>query len=489
MALSRRRGDRGGLDAWPGYVDALSTLLMVIIFVLLVFVLAQGFLGAALSSRDQALEQLNRQVAELSELLNLERVQVTELRSTLGRTVQELREAAAARDRLALDLRAAEQARAQLTSERDATRAENERATARIADLELAARGAAQRLAGIETRLTEANTRAERAGEEAAQTMARLTEATRALETERTARTAAEARAAEVARNLAEAQRQLEAMRAELAELNRTVRADRETIEMRLADLARLSEQIRALTALRDRMEAELRQQGAARQTAEAATQEATRLGDSARAQVALLSRQIDELRSQLSRITAALDLAEAQGRDKDVQIANLGQRLNAALAAQVETLQRYRSDFFGKLREVLGNRPEIRVVGDRFVFQSEVLFPPGSAELSEAGQAQIRRVGGVLRDIARRIPADVNWVLRVDGHADRTPISNQRFASNWELSAARAIAVSRLLVQEGLPANRVAAAAFGENQPLDPGETAEAFARNRRIEFRLTDR
>ena len=263
---------------------------------------------------------------------------------------------------------------------------------------------------------------------------------------------------------------------------HRTVRADRETIELRLADLARLSEQIRALTALRDRLEAELRTQGNA-------AQQATRLADSAQAQVALLSRQLDELRSQLSRITAALDLAEAQGRDKDTQIANLGQRLNAALAAQVETLQRYRSDFFGKLREVLGNRPEIRVVGDRFVFQSEVLFPPGSAELSEAGQAQIRRVGGVLRDISRRIPGDVNWVLRVDGHADRTPISNQRFASNWELSAARSIAVSRLLVQEGLPANRVAAAAFGENQPLDPGEGAEAFARNRRIDAARRDR
>ncbi len=489
MALSRRRGDRGGLDAWPGYVDALSTLLMVIIFVLLVFVLAQGFLGAALSSRDQALEQLNRQVAELSELLNLERVQATELRSTLGRTVQELRETAATRDRLALDLRAAELARTQLTSERDASRAEQDRATARIGELELAARSTAQRLAGLEARLTDANSRAERIGDEAARTMARLTEATRALEAERAARSTAEARAAEVLRNLAEAQRQLEAMRAELAELNRTVRADRATIEMRLADLARLSEQIRALTALRDRMEAELRQQGAARQTAETATQEATRLGDSARAQVALLSRQIEELQNQLSRISAALDLAETQGRDKDVQIANLGQRLNAALAAQVETLQRYRSDFFGKLREVLGNRPEIRVVGDRFVFQSEVLFPPGSAELSEAGQVQIRRVGGVLRDISRRIPGDVNWVLRVDGHADRTPISNQRFASNWELSAARSIAVSRLLVQEGLPANRVAATAFGANQPLDTGDGAEAFARNRRIEFRLTDR
>jgi chemotaxis protein MotB len=236
-------------------------------------------------------------------------------------------------------------------------------------------------------------------------------------------------------------------------------------------------------------MERQLRDKDSARQQAEAQAQEASRLGDSARAQVALLTRQIDDLRAQLSRISAALDLAEQQGRDKDAQIVNLGQRLNSALAAQVETLQRYRSDFFGKLREVLGNRPDIRVVGDRFVFQSEVLFPPGSADLSDSGQQQIRNIARVLRDIANQIPPEVNWILRVDGHADRTPIRTPRFASNWELSAARAIAVAQLLLQEGLPPNRVAAAAFGDNQPLDTGDTPEAYARNRRIEFRLTDR
>ncbi|MBX6745573.1 MAG: OmpA family protein, partial [Acetobacteraceae bacterium] len=126
---------------------------------------------------------------------------------------------------------------------------------------------------------------------------------------------------------------------------------------------------------------------------------------------------------------------------------------------------------------------------GDRFVFQSEVLFPPASAELSERGQQQIRQIAQVLKEISRQIPPDVHWILRVDGHADRNPIRTARFASNWELSAARAIAVAQLLIQEGLPANRVAAAAFGDNQPLDPADTPEAYARNRRIELRLTDR
>jgi chemotaxis protein MotB len=204
---------------------------------------------------------------------------------------------------------------------------------------------------------------------------------------------------------------------------------------------------------------------------------------------VALLTRQIEDLRRQLTRLANALDATDNRDRESEAQIAQLRLQLNAALAARVEELTRYRSDFFGRLREVLGNRPEVRIVGDRFVFQSEVLFPPASAELSPTGERQLRQLARVLVDIAIRIPPEIAWVMRVDGHADRTPIRSTRFATNWELSAARAIAVANLLIQEGLPANRVAAAAFGENQPLDTAETPEAYARNRRIELRLTDR
>ncbi|MBR0674464.1 peptidoglycan -binding protein, partial [Neoroseomonas soli] len=226
-----------------------------------------------------------------------------------------------------------------------------------------------------------------------------------------------------------------------------------------------------------------------ARRHAEAQAAEHVRLADSARAQVALLTRQVEALRAEIARLVAALDLEEAQGRDREAQITLLGQRLNSALAARVEELQRYRSDFFGRLRQVLGERPEVRIVGDRFVFQGEVLFAPASAELSEEGRRQVRDLGRVLLEIAPRIPQDVAWVLRVDGHADRAPIRNARFASNWELAAARAIAVAQLLIAEGLPANRVAATSFGDTQPIDPGDGAAAYARNRRIELRLTDR
>jgi chemotaxis protein MotB len=610
MALSnnRRRQRGGGLDVWPGYVDALSTLLMVIIFVLMVFVLAQGFLSVALSSRDRALDRLNRQVEELAELLALERGQTGELRSALSRTAEELRAAASARDALSSQLREVRDDRDRLAEERDAARGERDLLTARLIDLELTGRGAPERIASLEAELAEALRRAEAAGGDAAQTVRQLTDTGRALEAERAARQQVEVRAAELDRQLgesrgavatarqelagltrqlqeaqaelAETQRQLAAMRTEMAALDRQVQADRETIEARLSDITRLSEQIRALSALRDQLEqqveeasrrageetrlrasteailgseaerrmaaeqalaaeaerrraaetltaeetqrretmerrlaeqarlaeaagaaaveqarqaesarAQAAEQAQAAETARAQAAEQIRLAESARAQVALLGRQLADLRNQLARLAAALDAAEASSRDKDVQISALGSRLNAALAARVEELQRYRSDFFGRLRDVLGDRADVRIVGDRFVFQSEVLFPPASAELSERGQQQIREIARVLQDISSRIPPDVNWLLRVDGHADRNPIRSPRFASNWELSAARAIAVAQLLIAEGLPSSRVAATAFGDNQPLDTADTPEAYARNRRIELRLTDR
>ncbi len=539
MATGGGRRDRGGgLQAWPGYVDALSTLLMVLIFVLMVFVLAQGFLSVALSSRDQALERLNRQVAELAEMLALERGQVQELRGTLTRAEEALRLAAAARDVLAAELRDARDQRDRAGVARDATQAERDRLAARVADLELAARGGAERLSGLEAQLAEARRRAEAAGSDAAQTLLRLTETARSLAAEQAARGAAEARAGSLEREvaaaragataqageiedlgrqlrearaaLAEGERQLAAMREQMAALDRQVTLERATVEARLSDIAGLSGEIRALSALRDRLERQAREAEAraaaaaeartaaeqtaareaeARQGAEAARQEAVRLGESARAEVALLNRQLEELRVQLARLAAALDAAEIEAAEQEAQVANLGQRLNAALAARVEELQRYRSDFFGRLRAVLGERPDVRAVGDRFVFQSEVLFPAGSAELSERGQQQIRDIARVLTDIAAQIPPDLPWVLRVDGHADRTPIRTARFASNWELAAARAIAVAQLLIAEGLPASRVAATSFGDNQPLDPADAPEAYARNRRIELRLTDR
>jgi len=558
MALGNgRRGQRETANAWPGYVDALATLLIIIIFVLLVFVLAQGFLSVALSSRDRALDRLNRQVAELAELLSLERAGAEELRAGSGRSQEEARAAAAERDAARRDLAGLRAEAARAATARDALREERDRLAARLSDADLASRGNAERIAGLESRLAEALTGLDAAGTDTARTVRGLTETRRALATEQTARQGAERSLAETRTALEAARRDLAAIQEQAASLDRQVTTDRATIEARLSDIASLREQLRALSALRDqaeqqardamaRAEAEERRRAAAetaanqataaataantardaaqataaeaaraRQAAEAALAEANRtarteaearraaetqlqaaageyarLGESARAQAALLTQQLDALRAELRRVAAALDAQEATDREKDTQIAALGTRLNAALAARVEELQRYRSDFFGRLREVLGDRPEIRIAGDRFVFQSEVLFPIGSADLSDAGKEQIANVTALLLDIARRIPEGTNWVLRVDGHADNSPVrGSSRFASNWELSSARAIAVAQLMIQNGLPPNRVAATAFGEFQPVDTADTPAARARNRRIELRLTDR
>ena len=221
----------------------------------------------------------------------------------------------------------------------------------------------------------------------------------------------------------------------------------------------------------------------------QSALSEEQRVSAEAKRQVELLNQQIAALRSQLAQISKALELSEKNEAEQKVQIVDLGKRLNRALAGKVEELAKYRSEFFGRLREVLGNRPDIRIVGDRFVFQSEVLFPSASADLVPEGQAQIDRLAATLKDIAKDIPANIPWVLRVDGFTDKRPIHTPQFPSNWELSTARAISVVRQLIADGIPPERLAANGFGEYHPLETGDSPEAYSKNRRIELKLTER
>ncbi len=468
MARLRRRSASDELNPWPGYVDALSTLLMVIIFVLLVFVLAQAFLSVALTGRDRALDRLNRQVAELTDMLSLERGRSGELQASVAQLNRDLAAGTTIREGLARDLAALQSEGSRLQADRDALRTERDRLSARLADAELQSQAATARNEQLQSRVAETAGRTDAAGQQTA----------------------------ELATQLADARRQLAQLRAQAAEQDRVVQTDKATIEARLSELAKMAEEVRALTALRDELERQSRD-AAARATTEEQRRQAVaaqladeqKLGESGRAQMALLGRQVDELRAQMARLASALDLAEAASHDKDVQIANLGSRLNAALASKVEELQRYRSEFFGRLRDVLQNRAGVQIVGDRFVFQSEVLFPGGSADMTSGGQDQIRALASTLKDLSTKIPSDLQWILRVDGHADRQPVSRGAFASNWELSAQRAINVVKLLIDEGVPARRLAATGFGEFQPLDRTEGTASYARNRRIELRLTDR
>ncbi len=212
-------------------------------------------------------------------------------------------------------------------------------------------------------------------------------------------------------------------------------------------------------------------------------------ISSSALAKIDTLNAQIAALREQLTRIAAALDISEQKVKAQQGQIAELGQKLNLALVKKVEELGRYRSEFFGRLREILGNRPGIRIEGDRFVFQSEVLFAPGSAELSDAAKKELDPVIAALKEIAAEIPPDIDWILRVDGHTDRNPIHTGQFPSNWELSNARALSVVRYAMAQGIPADRLVAAGFADTRPIDPGDSPEALSHNRRIELRLTER
>lgn len=429
----RRNHGGNGLEAWPGYVDALSTLLMVIIFVLLVFVLAQAFLTVTLSGRSHQLDKANQQLAALADELSLERGKSAELQLSISQLSAQLATRSAERDKLA----------SQLSDATNALQAAN-------ADS-----------AKLQLQLTSTTARADAASQQ-----------------------------------LSDAHAQLDEMKRQIAELDKTVAVDKDTLQAKLSDLATLANQARALSALRDELEKQA-QDAAARAMTEQQRREAVqaqladekKLGDSARAQIALLNQQIDQLKAQLAAIASSLDLQQKTDKEKDAQIANLGQRLNVALAAKVQELTQYRSEFFGKLRAVLANRPGIQIVGDRFVFQSEVLFPVGSAELTQAGIAQMTALAVTIKDIAAEIPPDLHWVLRVDGHTDPQPVKGGQFASNWELSAERAITVVKLLIADGVPANHLAATAFGEYQPFGPGDTPDAYAKDRRIELRLTDR
>jgi len=260
-------------------------------------------------------------------------------------------------------------------------------------------------------------------------------------------------------------------------------------------NVAQLTSQLTAVNAERDKLTnrvAELSDKAdqAGGKAADAQQQIAERDAKLAQAQSTIdqLNQNILALRQQLAQIAAALDASEAKNKDQQVQIADLGKRLNAALATKVEELAKFRSEFFGTLRQVLGDRPDIRIVGDRFVFQSEVLFPIASADLTDDAKQRLQLVANALKEISAKIPSNIDWVLQVDGFTDKRPINTPQFPSNWELSTARAISVVRFFIDQGIPPGRLSAAGFGEYQPLDPGNTEAAFSRNRRIELKLTE-
>lgn len=392
MALARLGGARRPDSyTWPGFVDALATLLMVIIFVVLVFVLIQVNLAYRVSGQDATLNTMREQIASLGEMLNVEKNQNADLSAELDRITSQLLIAEESRDDLS----------AQLVTVM-AILQQREDALASAAD-------------------------------------------------------AMQDRNSEIAR-----------LNAEQAASSSDLAATREELEARLA----------ALLAA----QAEL-QQNAGRITdleAEAAA---------SRAEVVQMANAMTALRQRLESLQALLANKEAQAARDKIAIASLGKSLNNALANRVQELQRFRSEFFGRLSKVLEGREDVQIVGDRFVFQSEVLFAQGQAAIGPEGQTQLAELAVVLNQIAVDIPADIDWVLQVEGHTDDIPVRAGRFTDNWDLSTERALSVVRFLAERGLDANRLAAAGYGEFQPLDPSGNETARRRNRRIEIKLTQR
>jgi len=339
-SLSRTRRSQV-TNYWPGFVDALSSLLLVIIFLLSLFMLTQFFLGQEIQGKDTAMSRLNSQIAELTEALQLEKNTNSDLNSNI---------------------------------------------------------------AAIEATLS-------------------------------------------------------------------TTTADRDKLQSQIAGLG-------AGDGTKDAQIASL--------SADLSSQQD--LSSTDQAQLALLNNQLAALRTQIGALEQALDASESKATESKTQIADLGKRLNLALAQRVQDLSQYRSDFFGRLRQILEGRTDVQVVGDRFVFQSEVLFPPGNASVSDDGKAALDKLAEAIKELQGEIPPDINWVLRIDGHTDKRPINTPEFPSNWELSAARAIAVLKYLQADGVSAQNMVAAGFGDSRPIDPADTDEAYAKNRRIEFKITD-
>jgi chemotaxis protein MotB len=297
------------------------------------------------------------------------------------------------------------------------------------------------------------------------------------------------AKVAELAKTLSLSEEQKLALDARAKELAASLGSVSHERDAASGEAARLNADVAALTALKQQLEAQIASMAAQLDSSKQDLVKQTDLTSAASAQVELLNRQLAALNEQLGKIQAALDIADKDAKAKDAKIADLGKQLNLALANRVGELERYRSEFFGKLRAALGERGDVRIVGDRFVLPTDILFDSASAELGPDAQERLATLAQTVKEVAAEIPSGIDWVLRIDGHTDKRPIHTAQFPSNWELSSARAVAIVKYLVVQGIPAHRVSANGFGSFQPIDNADTPEAYAKNRRIEIQLTNR
>ena len=424
IMISKARRLSSPMTAWPGYVDVLSALLMVVIFILMIFTVAQFMLSEVLYGQKNELAQLHGQISELAELLGLEKEKSDQLSNQVNRlsdTIIGLSE-------------------------------DRELLMSQVADY-------SERSAKDKDQIKQQML-----------TMVSLNEDIQALTR---VKDELEQKVATLAQSLSERDDQILVLRDRSKALAEQLASQTEMTVLAQETLGEQNIRIQALSAVLESQKQAIAQE--------------KQLSANTMAEVTLLSDQITRLQDQLSIISNALSLTKDREQEKDEKIADLGKQLNIALARKVNELEKYQSEFFGRLKKVLGNNPSLQIKGDRFVLQAGLLFESGSAVLGDQGRIHLTTMAETLLDISRKIPDDINWILRIDGHTDRVPINNEKFSSNWELSAARAVSVVRFLSQKGIPEKRMAAAGFSKYHPIDRADTPVAYQKNRRIEIKLT--
>lgn len=540
MALSRRTGQRFQASIWPGFVDAMTGLLLVLMFVLTIFMVVQFVLRETISGQESELDALGSEVAALAQALGLEQRRSADLTTRLGEldaTLGTAQDQIAQQEALILSLRgerdaglaALDAAQTRITAfeaQVAALLSERDTALGTVATLEAEQGRLLSEQEALNLALAQARNEID-AGTEAARLAAARREALEALIADlRSEADTLSGRVSDLQTQLSEeeAARLADAAAAEALRA-RLQNADTELTAMTLAleeQRARAEETLTLLAAAeaaREDMQAQLgttmteaERDAALLAQAQRRLAEAQETSTAAQQAQALLNQQVAALRNQLGQLQAILDDSKAREAAASIQVQSLGSDLNAALAraaaeerrrrqleeaerqrleAEAQDLQKYRSEFFGRLRDLLGTQPGVQVVGDRFVFASEVLFPPGSATLSDAGQGEVAKVAAILQTVADDIPDGIDWVIQVNGHTDNVPLSGQgEFADNWELSQARALSVVRFMSGSlGIPPNRLSANGFGEYNPVNTADTEEARAQNRRIELKFTEK
>jgi len=492
MPRINRRANNNSANYWPGFVDAMATILLVIIFLLTVFILSQFFLSTEISSKDEALIDLQSQIQELSLLLSLEQNENENLATKLEILESDLDQLFSQNEQLSSSLALSNDEIVILQDEITNLNLDYQSQIIILQD-------------NIDKQIALYDLEREQSAERNQQIIKLISEnkqistLLKMKELEINNKNIKIQNIEDNILNLSTLNTNLEET---LVEREQTIIDLRNNLNKNNILLTDYESSIASMNVVSTDFENEIKEKNQIifdlRKKENSNLNKISRLqsglistgkkSKEASLEIELLNIQISELKKQISAIQALLDASEQKDTEQQARIADLGKRLNLALAQRVKELSEYRSEFFGKLREIIGTRDDIKIIGDRFVFQSEVLFGSGEATIGIDGQRQLAKLSVAIQNLIEEIPDEINWILRIDGHTDIIPIRNSRYESNWDLSAARAISVVDFLMKTGIPPNRLAATGRGEYMPLDPNENEDAYRKNRRIEIKLTE-